>query len=74
MPRVALTSEQIVAAAVQKEAEDIEWQLHKAKISKTAVADYIGLTRAAVSHQFKTKRLMPEVSAASRILLEKVAE
>lgn len=68
--KTALTYEQKVQQAVAQKAEDIELKLYKAKISKKAVADAAGLTRQAVSTQFRVKRLMPEVEAASEILLQ----
>ena len=70
MPRIALTDYQKVQQAVVKQAEDIEYQLFKAKISKREVADVVGLSRQAVSNQFREKRLMPEVYVASEMLLK----
>ena len=72
MRNIALTDEQKVQQAVRQSAEDLDIRLHKAHISKQAVADITGLTRQAVSNQFRIKRIMPEVLAASELLLARV--
>lgn len=72
MPRIALTDEQKVQQLVIKQAEELDTELYKAHITKQAVADITGLSRQAVSHQFRERRLMPEVFAASKLLLDRV--
>lgn len=74
MPRVALTDQQKVQQLVKKQAEDLDIRLYKAHISKKAVADVTGLTRQAVSSQFRERRLMPEVIVASEMLLSAAAD
>lgn len=72
MPRVKpLIGELQVKDAVRQQAETVDIQLHKAHISKQAVADMTGLTRQAVSIQFSNGRLMPEVYCAAQILLSR---
>ena len=72
MPRVYLTEEDRIHAAVKremrKEAEAAFLFMKENHISQAKIAEMTGVTQGAVSYQLRTARISPDIRAALNIL------